>query len=36
MTVIPEAVTIGSFIGTSLVCNENNTVESCDNVNNRD
>jgi len=36
MTEIPEAVTIGSFIGTSLVCNENNTAESCGSANNRD
>jgi len=36
MTEIPEAVTIGSFFGTILVCNENNTAESCGNVNNRD
>ena len=36
MTEIPEAVTMGSFIGTSLVCNESNTAESCISVNNRD
>jgi len=36
MTGIPETVTMGSFIGTSLVCSENNTAESCVNANNRD
>jgi len=34
MIEIPEAVTMWSFIGTSLVCNENNTAESCVNVDN--
>jgi len=35
-TEIPEVVTMWSFIGTSLVCNENNTAESCVNVHNCD
>ena len=32
MTEIPEGVTMWSFIDTGLVCNENNTAESCVNV----
>ena len=36
MTEIVEAVTMWSFIGISLVCNENSTAESCVNVDNCD
>jgi len=36
MTEIPEAVTLQCFIGTSSVCNENNTAESCVNADNCD
>ena len=36
MTEIPEAVSMWSFIGTSLVCNLNNTARSCVNVDNCD
>jgi len=36
MTEIPEAVTMWSFIGTSLACNEKNTAKSCLNADNCD
>jgi len=36
MSDIPEAVTMRSVIGISLVFNENNTAESCINVDNCD
>jgi len=36
MTEIPEAVTMSSFIGTSLACSESNIAESCVNVDNCD